>query len=44
MFLVQFDHEIFKGFSVSIPMTVFMAEIKAIFQPLLIIVMQRKRY
>ncbi|CAG0946081.1 hypothetical protein ANRL1_02744 [Anaerolineae bacterium] len=39
MFLMQFDHEMFKGFPVSIPMTVFMAEIKVISQPLLIIIL-----
>lgn len=38
--LVQFDHEMFKGFPVSIPMTVFMAEIKIAPQLFLIIIMK----
>ena len=37
---MQFDHEMFNGFPVSIPVTVFMAEIKVIPQPLLIIIMK----
>jgi hypothetical protein len=41
MFLMQFDHEMFKGFPVSIPRTVFMAEIKVISQPLLIYYAQK---
>ncbi|MCF6153728.1 MAG: hypothetical protein E3K36_00435 [Candidatus Brocadia sp.] len=43
MFLMQFDHKMFKGFPVSIPMVVFMAEIKIVPQPLLMIIMNRNR-